>query len=189
MGREPEHVVSSTGNATEVWRLPVEEAYLRGLLSDIFRRYWSSIIFGPLIEGAAYEFRCPREPKSIDLLDGYLTVHFGGTHFHLCIGENRGSESRPIPEALRAHRRPSRAEFFRGLDQDGAPINWGFRMFNGKSEPQITIFFPNPFLTDDDGIADHPDWSRLAMWEDVAQRYLGRAPDPRDRSGKGFRHG
>jgi hypothetical protein len=44
-------------------------------------------------------------------------------------------------------------------------------------------------LTDNDGIADQPDWSRLAMWEDVARRYLGRAPDPRDRSGKAFRHG
>lgn len=188
MGREPERVVSSTGSTIEVWSLPVDEAYLQGLLSDIFERYWQSIIFGPLIEGAAYEFRCPRAPKSIDLLDGYLTVHFGDTHFHLCIGENRGPESNPTPPELRAYRRPSRAEFFRGLDRAGAPVNWGFRMFNGKGEPQITIFFSNPFLTDDDGIAEQPDWSRLAMWEDIALRYLNRAPDPRDRSGNGFRH-
>jgi hypothetical protein len=185
---EPRLETSSTGSATEIWRLPVDEAYLLGLLNDIFRKYWQSIIFGPLIEGAAYEFRCPREPQSIELLDGYLTVHFGGTHFHLCIGETKGPASNPTPEALRAHRRPSRAEFFRGLDRAGAPLNWGFRMFNGKGEPQITIFFPNPFLTDDDGIAEQPDWSRLAVWDDVARRYLGRAPDPRDRSGKGFRH-
>jgi hypothetical protein len=160
---------------------------LQGLLSDIFERYWQSNVFGPLIEGAAYEFRCPRAPKRIDLLDGYLSVHFGGRHFHLCIGQSTGPASNPTPEALRAHRRPSRAEFFRGLDHAGAPENRGFRMFNGKGEPQITIFFPNPFLTDDDGIAEQPDWSRLSVWDDVARRYLGRAPDPRDRSGKDFR--
>jgi hypothetical protein len=185
---EPRLETSSTGRRQISVALPVEEAYLMGLLNDIFRKYWQSIIFGPLIEGAAYEFRCPREPQSIELLDGYLTVHFGGTHFHLCIGETKGPASNPTPEALRAHRRPSRAEFFRGLDRAGAPLNWGFRMFNGKGEPQITIFFPNPFLTDDDGIAEQPDWSRLAVWDDVARRYLGRAPDPRDRSGQGFRH-
>ena len=184
---EPEVIVSPTGGKTEVWELPTDEEYLHRLLADIFQNYWGSIVFGPLIQGAAYEFRCPREPKSIDLLDGYLTVHFGGTHFHLCIGENIGSERNPTPQALRAHRRPSRAEMFRGLDRENKPVNWGFRMFNGKNEPQITIFFPNPFLTDDDGIADKPDWLRLAMWEDMARRYLGREPDPRDRSGTGFR--
>lgn len=185
---EPETVVSATGGKTEVWPLPTDESYLHGLIDDIFRNHWESIVFGPLIQGAAYEFRCPRAPKSIELFDGYLTVHFGGTHFHLCIGENRGSESNPTSEDLRKHRRPSRAEFFRGLDRNGAPINWGFRMFNGKDEPQISIFFPNPFLTDEDGIADTPDWRRLAVWEDIARRYLDRAPDPRDRSGLGFRH-
>lgn len=189
MERQPDRIISPSGSVTQVWPLPLDESYLHELLGDIFRRYWRSIIFGPLIEGAAYEFRCPREPKSVDLLDGYLTVHFGGTHFHLCIGENRGLASNPTPPELREHRRPSRAEFFRGLDRDGAPVNWGFRMFNGKGEPQITIFFPNPFLTDGDGIADQPDWSRLAAWEDISRRYLSREPDAFDRSGKGFRHG
>lgn len=185
---EPEIVVSPTGGKTEVWNLPIEEEYLRAFLEYIFENHWQSIIFGPVIQGAAYEFRCPREPKSIALLDGYLTVHFGGSHFHLCIGENKGTESNPTPLELREHRRPSRAEVFRGLDRAGAPVTWGFRMFNGRDEPQITIFFPNPFLTDDDGIADSPDWTRLAVWEDIARRYLDRKPDPRDRSGLGFQH-
>lgn len=185
---EPTIDISPTGSKTEIWSLPTDEAYLHKLLEDVFATYWPSIIFGPLIQGAAYEFRCPKEPQSITLLDGYLTVHFGGTHFHLCIGENKGSDAHPTPPELRAHRRPSRAEIFRGLDRDDAPVTWGFRMFNGKDEPQITIFFPNPFLTDDDGIADTPDWSRLSMWEDIARRYLDREPDPRDRKGRGFGH-
>ena len=185
---EPEIVVSPTGGKTEVWTLPTDEPYLHEFLQDIFTNHWPSIVFGPLVQGAAYEFRCPREPKSITLLDGYLTVHFGATHFHLCIGDNKGSKNNPTPPDLRQHRRPSRAEIFRGLDRSDAPVTWGFRMFNGKDEPQITIFFPNPFLTDDDGIADVPDWSRLSVWEDIAQRYLSREPDARDRSGAGFRH-
>ena len=61
-------------------------------------------------------------------------------------------------------------------------------MFNGDGTPQLNVFFPSPFLTDEDGIADKPDWSRLAVWDDIAVRYLGReqAQDPIDRSGQGF---
>ncbi|TVR79281.1 MAG: hypothetical protein EA405_13255 [Rhodospirillales bacterium] len=187
--RQPTVTESASGSKTEVWDVPPDEAVLRDILERVFRRHWPSIVFGPLIQGAAYEFRCPREPKSISLLDGYLTVHFGGTHFHLCIGENKGSERNPTPDDLRRHRRPSRAEFFRGLDRDGAPLTWGFRMFNGQGEQQITIFFPSPFLTDDDRIAEAPDWSRLAVWEDMAKTFLGRDPDPADRTGRGFRRG
>ncbi|NJO54366.1 MAG: hypothetical protein HC829_05530 [Bacteroidales bacterium] len=40
-------------------------------------------------------------------------------------------------------------------------------MVNGKGEPQITIFFPNPFLTDDDGIAEQP---RLGVMSMTVQR-------------------
>ncbi|CAI7978764.1 transposase [Frankia sp. Hr75.2] len=34
-----------------------------------------------------------------------------------------------------------------------------------------------------------PDFSRLAAWDALRERYLGLGPDPRDRSGTGFRHG
>ena len=53
----------------------------------------------------------------------------------------------------------------------------------------MTLFFPNPFLTDDDRVAPTPNWERLAAWEDIAARYLDLAPDPRDRSGQGFAGG
>jgi hypothetical protein len=51
------------------------------------------------------------------------------------------------------------------------------------------VFFPNPFLTDEDDIAEQPDWSRLDVWDDIARRFLGRRQlqDPLDRSGRGFR--
>ncbi len=179
---EPETMTEQGGRQVHVFALPVEEPFLHRFLEDVYTNHWQGIVFGPILPGAAFEFRCPSAPKTISLLDGYLTVHFGGTHFHLCIGPTQTAEP---TEARR--RQPSRAELFRGLDKDGAPNTWGFRLFNGEGLPTFTLFFPNPFLTDEDRIAENPDWSRLAVWEDVSQRYLGRAPDPFDRTGKGFR--
>jgi hypothetical protein len=183
------HIDSSNGSRQEIYTLPIETDFLEELLRYIFQNHWSSIVFGPIIEGGAYEFRCPNEPRSITMFDGYLTVHFGGTHFHICIGENMGSSSSPTPPALKKIRRTSRAEIVRGFDETGAPMIWQLRLFNGDDTPQLNIFFPNPFLTDEDKIADKPDWSRLAVWDDIATRYLGRkqAQDPLDRSGQGFR--
>lgn len=181
-------VKTGDGSREEIYPLSTETEYLEGLLRHIFENHWPSIVFGPLIEGGAYEFRCPCKPRSITMFDGYLTVHFGGAHFHLCIGENRGSPDNPTPPALRKTRRTSRAEIVRGFDADGAPISWQLRLFNGDGTPQLNIFFPNPFLTDEDRLADRPDWSRLAVWDDIATRFLGRkqAQDPLDRSGRGF---
>jgi hypothetical protein len=178
---------SAGGSQTEVYRLPTDEAYLFELMTYVFEEYWQGIIFGPVIEGAAFEIKCPCAPTKISLFDGYVTVHFGGTHFHLCIGENEGSKTNPTPPELRLQRRTSRAEIFRKLDRDKCPISWGLSLYNGADQQQCTVFFPNPFLTEEDGIAEQPDWSRLAMWEDMSRRYLGRGPDGRDRTGKGFR--
>ena len=174
------------GSRVELLVLPTDEHFLSDLLSDIFQRYWRQIVFGPMIQGAAYEIRCPGPPTKIGLADGYLTIFFGRTHFHLCIGDNKGPEASPTPPELRAWRRTKQAALFRGLDKTGAPVTWGLRLINGAGEPQMTIFFPNPFLSDDDEILAEPDWSRLTIWQDVLGKYLGQAPDPRDRSAKGF---
>ena len=172
----------------EVWALPLEEAFLDAFLRDVFERHWNGIRFGPMIQGAAYEWKCPGPPRRISLYDGYLTVTFDhGGHFHLCIGENRGSESNPTPAELRAHRRPSRAQIFRGYDSDAKPLTWGFEMWNGRGENGLSIFFPSPFLGDDDSLLDSPDFSRLATWRSIAKRWLGREPEPLDEQGTGFR--
>ncbi|MBP5856238.1 hypothetical protein KAJ83_04400 [Marivibrio halodurans] len=175
------------GRVREVWHLPTEEAYLETLLRDIFENHWQGIVFGPIIEGGAFEFRCPGPPKSVTLFDGYLTVHFGGTHFHLCIGDNMGAPAHPTPEDLRRRRRTARAEIFRNLDREGCATIWGLRLFNGADEQLITIFFPNPYLTDADGLAETPDRSRLTTWEAIGRSYLGRELDDADRTGKGFK--
>ncbi|MFA7638862.1 MAG: hypothetical protein WCY02_06085 [Parvibaculum sp.] len=173
----------------QIWSLPVDETFLEKLLRDAFENHHHELTFGPLIQGAAYELKCPRAPEKITSGGGYLTIHWGaGGHFHLCIGTNYGSPSAPNAPELIVQRRPSRAEFYRGLDKSSHPVTWGFRMFNGDGTPQITIFFPNPFLTDADGMADEPDFSRLAMWEKFLRTYAGVEPDGRDREGKGFRN-
>ncbi len=52
----------------------------------------------------------------------------------------------------------------------------------------MTVLLPNPFLTDRQGLLDTPDFTRLAAWDALRDRFLlGLAPDPLDRTGK-FRH-
>jgi len=175
-------VAEADGRIEEVWPLPLDEAFLFALYRELFEAHWDKITWGPLIPGAAYELKCPGKPERVSLSNGYLTIHWGARgHFHLCIGENAGA-----PPALAARRRPGRVELYRRLDAEEHPISWGIRMFNGHDEPQITIFLPNPFLKPEDRIADTPDWSRLALWEELFPRLTGHPPDGRDRLGKGY---
>lgn len=172
--------------ALQTWALPLEEAFLERFLRDIFENYWDQIVYGPIIEGAAYELSCPCKPERIRKFDGYLTVSFGGPHFHLCIGETKGPPRDRTPEALRQRRKPSKARIFRRLDEDGAPISWGFEMWNGSGDPMISIFFASPFLLAGDQLTRQPQWERLAMWRDLSRRYLGREAEDFDESGKGY---
>jgi hypothetical protein len=170
----------------QVWPLPLDQNYLEEFLKYVFSKYWDQIIFGPIIEGAAYELTCPCEPSKISVFDGYLTISFGGPHFHLCIGENKGSRADPTPDDLKARRRPSRAQIFRRIDKRGAPISWGFEMKNGADEPMISIFFASPFLSTGDQVSKVPQWERLAMWRDISKRLLDREPEQFDESGRGY---
>jgi hypothetical protein len=175
-------------SALQVWPVPLDEDFLKEFLTYVYTNYWDQVVYGPLIEGAAYEMTCPRAPARIGLFDGYLTINFDGPHFHLCIGENKGSPEQPTPEALKAKRKPSKAQLFRRLDKTGAPISWGFEMRNGADEPMISIFFANPFVSAGDKITKEPVWERLTMWRDIAQRYLGREAEAFDESGRGYAH-
>ncbi|WP_343565163.1 DUF7676 family protein [Kiloniella sp. b19] len=182
----PDIVESSSGRLSEVYTLPTGEGYLLELLRDVFENYWEDIVFGPVIEGVAYEFRCPCKPKTISLSNGYLTVHFGGTHFHLCIGQVRGMDGRSMDHVLNEARRVSRAEIIRRLNREGGATSWSLQLFNGKGEQVMTIFFANPFMTNEDTMAEFPDWTKLAMWEDIGRRYLGRELDDTDHKATGF---
>lgn len=183
-----ETTVNAEGRATEHrWPAPLDQDWLQDFLTDIFDNHWQGLSFGPIVEGAAYELRPPSKPQRISLHDGYLTVFYGlQGHFHLCIGRNEGAVKQG-GEALVAHRRPGKAEFFRSLDPDGHPRSWGFRMDNGKGEQMLSLFFPNPFITADDQLADQPDWERLATWDHVRRTYIGIEDGAADRMSKGYR--
>jgi hypothetical protein len=187
----PGRVTDPDGATVELFSLPTDEASLEALLRDLFERHWDKITFGPLIQGAAWEIRTPHAPTLVGMMDGYLTVAFGASHFHLCIGPHKGSPGNPTPESLARHRRTARAELYRRLDKSGAPVSWGLRLFNGHDEQQTTILLPNPFLSpDSDKVLETPDWSRLDLWDGLRARWLGLIePDPLDRSGYGFSHG
>jgi hypothetical protein len=186
----PRRMTDVDGSRIDVFPLPVEEAALEALLRHLFENHWHEITFGPIIQGAAYELKAPSPPTQIGMFDGYLTVAFGAPHFHICIGEHKGTASNPASLALARHRRTSRAELYRRLDRSDAPVSWGLRLFNGEGEQQITVLLPNPFLDQDsDRCLQTPEWSRLALWDSLRARWLGLTePDPVDRTGKGFRH-
>ena len=86
--------VFELGNGTlQIFDLESSETVLYGMLKDLFENYWEDIVFGILIQGAAWEIRASEKPERVSLFDGYLTVDFGPWHFHICIGENQGSKS------------------------------------------------------------------------------------------------
>ena len=174
-------MVEELDGVYEVFRLPADEDTLMAVFEDCFAE-WEHIHIGPLIQGAAWEIRPPREPR-ITKLDGYATVHFLDWHFHICIGEHKGAS----PELAKL-RQTSRAELYSYLN-NGKPSSWGLRLLNGGGEQQITFLLPHPYLTDDQQIMKEPDWSRLYLWDRLRQKYLGIGPDPLDRSHPGFSHG
>ena len=180
----PQRVVDHDGTPVDVFPLPTDTASLESLLRDLFENHWREIVFGPVMPGAAWEMRADAAPK-ISLFDGYLTVAFGVPHFHVCIGETKGTRLQPTPQDVAADRRTARAELYRTRRRSCVPMSWGLRLFNRRGDQQITIFLPNPFLEPEtDRFLSEPDWSRLALWDKLRARWFALTePDPVDRSG------
>ncbi|MFQ6028999.1 MAG: hypothetical protein ACE5Q6_16080, partial [Dehalococcoidia bacterium] len=174
-------IIQQMDGTYEIFPVPTDEATLLAMIKECLQE-WQHIHMGPLIPGAVWEIKPPREPR-IGLRDGYLTLDFQDWHLHLCIGEHRGAP----PEVAR-HRRTGRAELYRRLNPDRQPTSWGFRLFNGGGEQQVTILLPNPHLADDQSYLKEPDWSRLDLWDRLRQKYLGIGTDPLDRAAPGYFH-
>ena len=158
------------GSVTEYIDVPVTGDTVQRLLGEVFGEHWAVISAGPVIEGAAYEIRFTAPPR-LSVLDGYLTVDTGPWHFHLCVKDHHGAKT---PEVARL-RRVARAAFFRTEGGSCVPGAWGLRLWNGRGEQMITVYFPNPWL--DDGLerSRHPRWELTAVWDDLRARYAGRA--------------
>ena len=164
------------GTRTEHFDVPCSEETLLALLAEMFEAHWRDVTFGPCIEGAVFEGRFSGKPR-LSLLDGYVTVEVPGSeswHFHLCIGPHRGSPRLPTPPELAEWRRCARAAFFRNLDRAGRPSAWGVRLWNGRGEQMLTVFFPNPWIdpTRQRYVAE-PDWSRLDSWMRAREQSTG----------------
>lgn len=174
------------GTPVDVFALPTDPESLEALLRELFQNHWSEIVFGPVIQGAAFEIHVDGPPSHIGLLDGYLTIAFGQTHFHICIGETKGPRNRPTPPELARHRRTGRAELQRRFAGTCVPMSWSLQLFNGAGEQQLCVLLPNPFLhPETEKILKEPDWSRLALWNALRARWLGlHEPDPADRLGR-----
>jgi hypothetical protein len=181
--------VHESGMGTlEVFPLNTAEDFLFRLFKDLFENYWDKVQFGILIQGSVLEISPPAKPTKVALFDGYLTVEFDRWHMHVCLGESTGRGCEPTPAAVTAHRRPSRAELYRKLNKAGKPTFWALRLFNGKNEQLLTVFLPNPLLTDDMNYASTPDWSKLQIWDYLRKTYLNLNPDPKDRTAARFTH-
>jgi len=160
--REPDNALTAYSYFT-----PTENA-MRELVEDLFVKNWSRIVVGPCIEGAVFEIRFV-EPPEIRTLDGYLTVDLGAWHFHLCIGPHKGTPS----DELRRVRPVHKVALFERRGQGcGGGRSWGLRMWNGNGEQMTTVFLPNPNLTDDMESLKAPDWSRLALYYRLREKFL-----------------
>ena len=160
MVREPD------GSVTEYADVPVAGATIERLMLEVFEAHWASISVGPIIDGAAYEIRFTSAPK-LSMLDGYLTVDTGPWHFHLCVNDHGGAAG---PDLARL-RRVARAAFFRTEGGSCVPGAWGLRLWNGRGEQMITVYFPNPWLDDDLERVREPRWERTAAWDGLRERY------------------
>lgn len=156
------------GTTTEYDEVSVAGDHVERLMTEVFRDHWRQIFAGPIIEGAAFEIRFTAEPK-LSMLDGYLTVDTGAWHFHLCVNDHRGT---PSPELARL-RRVARAAFFRTEGGSCAPESWGLRLWNGRGEQMITVYFPNAHFDDDFRRLREPRWEKTALWADLRRRYAG----------------
>jgi hypothetical protein len=152
---------------------PAEEL-LESLLRLLFERHWRVLVFGYCIQGAVVECMATEQPR-VSTLDGYLTADLRYGHMHLCIGEHRGSPASPCPAAIAEWRRVGRAAWFRALNREQAPVSWGLRLWNGRGEQMLTVFFPNPYY-DSRMRRQRPDWAQLALWNELRAHYFDLPP-------------
>jgi hypothetical protein len=156
------------GSTTEYFDVSVAGDQVERLMREVFTDHWAHVAVGPIIEGSAWEIRFSAQPK-VSMLDGYLTVDPGAWHFHLCVNDHRAA---PTPELARI-RRVARAAFFRTEGGSCVPGSWGLRLWNGRGEQMVTVYFPNPHFDDDWKLLSEPRWEKTGLWEDLRKRYAG----------------
>jgi len=156
------------GTLTEYFDVDVRGDRVERLLTELLTKHWRGLSVGPLIQGAVFEVRFTAPPR-VTMLDGYMTVDPGAWHFHLCVNDHREA-----PPELAAIRRVGRAAFFRTRGTSGAghaPMTWGLRLWNGRSEQMVTVLFPSAYYSNAMEPLPEPDWRRVALWDAFRARY------------------
>ena len=100
-------------------------------------------------------------------LNAAVTADTGPWHFHLCVGETRAGGRDDLAHV----RRVARAAFFQTTGGSCTPLSCGLRLWNGRGEQMITVFFPNPYYDDASERLSAPDFTRTGLWEDFRRRY------------------
>ena len=156
------------GTVTTYDEVDVDGDRVERLLTELFTEHWAAITVGPLVEGAAYEIRFAAAPK-VSMLDGYMTIDTGAWHFHLCVGDHRGTRSAELARI----RRVARCAFFTTEGGSCAPTTWGLRLWNGRGEQMITILFPSPHFDEKWERLAEPRWEKTELWRTLRRRYAG----------------
>ena len=136
----------------------------KDLLAELFEQHWREIRFGVLGGGVEWEIQPTQPPRIVPLNDGTVTLHFGSWHLHLRVGDRPGLD-RPDPERVHS------LVFFRLLDEERRPTEWGLQFVNGRGEQQLTVLLPSPLRDEQDRPLTRPDWGRLALWSGLRRRY------------------
>jgi hypothetical protein len=87
---------------------------------------------------------------------GVSRLTLGGWHFHLCVAEHKDAYS-----AERAQRRRVAKVALFEIHGARCGSSWGLRLWNGFDEQMITVFLPNPYLSDELRRLKQPDCLRL----------------------------
>jgi hypothetical protein len=163
--------VALDGQETRYSYFEPQEAVLRPLIEDLLENQWSKIVIGPSVQGAPFELQFEKKPK-VSYSNGYLTIHPGKWHFHLCVGPTNTSKS---PE-LNRKRPVAKAALY---ESRGNFRSWGLRLWNGFGEQMTTISLPNIQYSDDlMHRFEQPDYNRLHLYYVLRERLLGEPLPP-----------
>lgn len=154
------------------------------LLYSLFHEHWHQVQLSHVVEGSVLELEFSGKPKICILYDGYLTIVTETWHGHLCLEEHGGGPLKTTPEKLRMERRIQRASLYRRCNEQGEARSWGIQFWNGGGEKMMTIFLPNPYVTDlDEDLLPEkkPQIEKLALYNSLREIYvLGVQPIPFD---------
>ena len=162
-------VHEADGSITRYADVAVTGDTIERLMLEVFRDHWAEIFAGPIIEGAAYEIRFTAPPTCRCSMAISPSTPAPGTS--ISASTTTGARRRPSRPGCAAWDGP------RSSTPTAAPVcpaRWGLRLWNGRGEQMVTVFFPNPWLDEAGERVREARWDRTALWETLRRRYAAR---------------